>query len=247
MENGSVALAKYEQWKCPDLYGEKIYVVMMGGLHIEKAPWNNVGDLLDGSVWTTALTESEVASSGTVDSLLKVSHITRTRHAHKVTVLVLQRLLNEAFNQRSNVDESLSNWLEQMCKKFPSFKFWNMVAHHEILILIFVRAHRERKFTLHVTVLEALVLLFFVLDHVNYSRWLPVHIRDMKALPQEIKDETRSHCTVAKSLHRYSAIPIDQAHEQENKVVKASGGAVGLRIQLPSDAGLPLDPSLPDF
>ena len=101
------ALAKYVQWKWPDLYGEKVYVVMMGGLHIEKALWNTVGDLLDGSGWTTALTESEVASSGTADSFLKVSHITRTRHAHQVTVLVLHRLLNEAFNQRSNVDESL--------------------------------------------------------------------------------------------------------------------------------------------
>ena len=83
---------------------------------------------------------------------------------------------------------------------------------------------------MYVTVLEALVPLFFALDHVNYSRWLPIHIRDMKALPQEIKDEfeTRNHWTIAKSSHRYSAIPIDQAHEQENKVVKASGGAVGL-------------------
>ena len=52
----------------------------------------------------------------------------------------------------------------------------------------------------------------------------------MKAHPQEIKDEfeTLNHWTIAKSSHRYSAIPIDQAHEQENKVAKASGGAVGL-------------------
>lgn len=119
---------------------------------------------------TTALTESEVASSGTTDSFLNVAHITRTRHAHQVTVLVLQRLLNEAFNQRSNVDEIFSNWLEQMCTKSPTFKFWHMIAHYEILILIFVRAHRERNFALYVTVLEALVPLFFALDHVNYSR-----------------------------------------------------------------------------
>ena len=165
-------VAKYVQWKWPDHYGEKVYVVMMGGLHIEKALWNTVGDLLDGSGWTTALTESEVASSGTADSFLKVAHITRTRHAHQVTVLVLQRLLNEAFNQRSNVDESFSNWLEQMCTQSPTFKFWHMIAHYEILILIFVRAHRERNFALYVAVLEALVPLFFALDHVNYSRWL---------------------------------------------------------------------------
>jgi hypothetical protein len=122
---------------------------MMGGLHIEKVLWNTVGDLLDVSGWTTALTEFEVALSGTVDSFLKISHITRTQHAHRVTVLVLQRLLSEAFNQRSNVDESLSNWLEQMCKKSPTFTFWNMIAHHKILILIFVIAHRERNFPLH--------------------------------------------------------------------------------------------------
>ncbi|CAB3985078.1 Hypothetical predicted protein [Paramuricea clavata] len=143
-----------------------------------------------------------------------------------------KKLLNEALNQRSNVDESLSNWLEQMCKKSPTFKFWNIIAHYEILILIFVRAHRGRNFPLYVTVLEALVPLFFALDHVNDSRWLPVHIRDMKALPQEIKDEfeTLNHQTIAKSLHTYSAIPIDQACEQVNKVVKASSGAMNSYI-----------------
>ena len=101
---------------------------MIGVLHIEIALWNTVSDLLDGSGWTTALTESEVASSGTADSFLKVSHITRTRHVHQVTVLVLHSLLNEAFNQRSNIDESFGNWLEQMCKKSPTFKFWYMMA-----------------------------------------------------------------------------------------------------------------------
>jgi hypothetical protein len=88
-----------------------------------------------------------------------------------------------------------------------------MIGNYEILILIFVRAHRERNFPLYVTVLEALIPLFFAIDHMNYSWWLPVHIRDMKALQKEIKHEfeTRNHWTIAKSLHRYSAIPIDQA------------------------------------
>ena len=104
-------------------------------------------------------TESEVASSGTADSFPTVSHITRTRHAHQVTVVVLQRLLNTAFNQRSNVDDSFNNWLEQMCKKSPTFKFWHMITHYEILILIFVRAYREKNFPSYVTVLEALAPL----------------------------------------------------------------------------------------
>lgn len=41
------ALAKHVQWKWPELYGEEKYVVMMGGLHIEKALWTTLGDLLD--------------------------------------------------------------------------------------------------------------------------------------------------------------------------------------------------------
>ena len=57
----------------------------MGGLHIEMALWNTVGDLLQGSGWTAALTEAEVASSGIADSFLKAAHLTRTRHAHHVT------------------------------------------------------------------------------------------------------------------------------------------------------------------
>jgi len=73
------AIAKFIQWKWPTTHGERVYVVMFGGLHIEMALWSTVGDLLEGSGWTTALIEAEVASSGIAESFLKVSHLTRTR------------------------------------------------------------------------------------------------------------------------------------------------------------------------
>ena len=68
------------QWKWPTSHGEQAFVAMMGGLHVEMALWSVVGDLLDGSGWTTALTEADVASSGVADSFLKASHLTRTRY-----------------------------------------------------------------------------------------------------------------------------------------------------------------------
>ena len=40
--------------------------------------------------------------------------------------------------------------------------------------------------------------------------------------------EEHSHWVIHKTTNRFSAIPIDQAHEQNNEVVKDSGGAVGL-------------------
>ena len=75
------ALVKMVQWKWPTSHGKQAFVVMMGGLHIEMAPWSAVGDLLDGSGWTTALIEADVSSSGVADSFLKASHLTRTRYA----------------------------------------------------------------------------------------------------------------------------------------------------------------------
>lgn len=37
-------------------------MVMLGGLHTEMALWNTLGDVLEDSGWTAALTEAEIAS-----------------------------------------------------------------------------------------------------------------------------------------------------------------------------------------
>ncbi len=69
------ALAKIVQWKWPETHGEEVHVVMLGGLHTEMALWNTVGDLLEGSGWTAALTEADVTTAGVAQSCLKVSHL----------------------------------------------------------------------------------------------------------------------------------------------------------------------------
>ena len=46
-------------------------VIMFGGLHLEKAPWTVLGDMLDASGWIDALTESGIATAGTAQSFLK--------------------------------------------------------------------------------------------------------------------------------------------------------------------------------
>lgn len=86
------ALAKYVQWTWPETHGEDKIVVMLGGLHVEMALWKTVGDYLDCSGWTNALTQAGIASSGTAESFLSCSHVTRTRHAHQVNAVVLRKL-----------------------------------------------------------------------------------------------------------------------------------------------------------
>ena len=79
-----LVLAKLIRWKWAEVYGESIHV-MMASLHTEMALWKTMGDVVEASGWTDALTEAEVASSGIADSFLKVAHVhlNRIRHAHK--------------------------------------------------------------------------------------------------------------------------------------------------------------------
>ena len=117
-----------------------------------------------------------------------------------------------------------------MVKKSPTFQFWDTVLRMEIMGLIFVRAHRQANFPLYVESLRSLVPWFFALDHHHYARWVPVHIRDMESLPPSILEEFQAcgDWVVQKTHNRFSAMPIDQAHEQDNALVKGSGGALGL-------------------
>ena len=59
---------------------------------------------------------------------------------------------------------------------------------------------------------------------------LHVHIHDMENLPTSIYYEfyENGHWVIQKTKNRFSAMPIDQAHEQNNAIVKGSGGAIGL-------------------
>ena len=202
---------------------------MMGSLHIEMAMWSTFGDYLEGSGWAAALTQAGVASSGTVDSFFKASHLMRTRYAHQVCAVALAKLQEEAYAITGGL-LSKQAWKESMKKDSPTFQYWDTILSLELMGLVFVRAHREKIFPLYLDSLKEIIPWFFALDHYHYARWMPVHIRDMENLPTSIHTEFHElgHWVVHKTKNRFSAMPIDQAHEQNNAIVKGSGGAVGL-------------------
>lgn len=220
------AKAKYIQWAWPATYGEDKFVIMFGGLHLEMGMWNMMGKYLACSGWTTALTNAGVATSGTADSFLKSSHLTRTRHAHQITCVALHKLQYQAFELLGD-GRSFEQWRKDMIKKSPTIQYWDTILSIEILILVFVRAHRENNFSLFVEVLEIIVGFFFAFDHYNYARWVSVHIRDMSSLPSSIED-LKSKWVVPKTQHRFSRLPFDHNHEQLNAELKGKGGIIGL-------------------
>ena len=61
------ALAKKIQWAWHDVYGQRQFVEMMGGLHIEMAMLNVLSDFLDGSGWVSVMTYANVTTEGMFD------------------------------------------------------------------------------------------------------------------------------------------------------------------------------------
>ena len=233
------ATAKNIQWTWPNQFGEDKFLVLMGGLHVEMAAWNAIGTWLEDSGWTDIITQADVSSAGKAESFLHSSHVTRTRYAHEVTVAslyVLQRQAHMAYQiacqEEGKVVKSFDDWCLDKAAAHPQFKYWHLVMKLELIVLAFVQSLRSSDFTMYFDALVRLVPWFFALDRPNYSRWLSVHIRDMQSLPSThpavVEQFKAGKFTFRKSCRSFSALPLDQTHEQNNKIIKGDGGAIGL-------------------
>ena len=229
------AIIKQVQWTWPETHGEDKIVAMMGGLHIEMNLLKLLGDWLRGSGWIASLIQADITTSGRAEAMLSGSHVTRTRYAHQVTAGSLKLLQERAYQQYLESEENAlkyEEWIDKQCQEQPQFKYWAIVLYLELLVLQFIRSIRERNFPMYVQSLLQIVSWLFALDHINYARWLPVHIVDMinliKTHPGVYSEFMNGHFAVQKTNKVFSAISIDQCHEQMNKLVKGEGGAVGL-------------------
>ena len=109
-----------------------------------------------------------------------------------------------------------------------------MTLTFELLIVILMRSFRQSDFRQCTAALMAITPWTFALDRTNYSQWLPVHTRDMVELPNKqprvYKEFSTSggKFTVQKMTNTFSSIPLDQAHEQNNELIKGDGGVIGI-------------------
>lgn len=131
------ALAKFVQWHWPHTHGEDQYVVMFGDLHVEMAVWKTLGDYLEASGWTTTLTQAGIASSGTANSILTASHLTKTRHTHEVSTLALAKMQRdahqEAVGETPSNDEGFEAWRRDMAYLF-FIMYHQQINHCHFLI-----------------------------------------------------------------------------------------------------------------
>ena len=128
--------------------------------------------------------------------------------------------------------KNFSDWKSEKSNQSDIFFYWESVIELEVILCQFIKSLRKGNFKLYISSLELMIPWVFALNHGHYSRWLPVHIRDMLSLenehPQIFMEFMEGNFVVQKSSHKFSMIGMDQNHEQLNKDIKGDGGVKGL-------------------
>ena len=105
------------------------------------------------------------------------------------------------------------------------FLYWSMVMNIELLQCHFVPSLRD---TLYVQVIDEVCDYAFMFNQTHYTRWLPIHVKDMVEFewkhPDIYKEFLNGNFLVQKSRKHISLIPKYHSYEQTTKVMKSDGG-----------------------
>ena len=83
---------------------------------------------------------------------------------------------------------------------------------------------------MYIKCMEYICYYFFTLDSTFYKRWMPVYIKYMRTLPVSVKQLfDDGNWVFSKTADPYSFISLDHANEHNVKIIKGSGGIVGLQ------------------
>ena len=184
----------------------------MGPLQIKMTLSNLIGDWLENSGWVEILVKANIGTSGRAKSFLKSSHPKRLRYAYQVTCAELLMLMNEAY-QKTNQNGDLNSWITTSKGKSVQFLYWSTVFKIEMMLLAFVKSLRISNYKMFLSCLEHVVPCMFAIDHIHFSRWLPVFINDLKLLPMKhasiYKEFLSGNFTMNKTEKSFSSIGID--------------------------------------
>ena len=220
---------------------------MLELLQIKMAFLNAIGDWLEGSGWTDVFEKANFNTVGRIESFLSGSKIKRSRYAHQVSLAALVTMSNIAFESQNDFG-TYGEWTKKTSERSVNALYWFAVIDLEVLLFMFVRSLRETSFRLFISCLSSICTCMFALNHVHYARWLSVFINDLSFLlgKNNLVFDTflNGFFTVRKSERPFSNMATDQADEQNNKLVKTDGGAVGILDRLFSSGQLQVQSSV---
>ena len=223
------ALGKQVQWRFPKTYKNTLW--MLGPLHIEIVFLRAISDWLEGSGWTQALEKGNISTNGRIESFLSGKKVKRTRYAHQVSLAVLLQLAEKAFEEQEEFKD-FETWKESKTKENANLCFWFHAIELETLLFSLTKCLRDADFGLFVQCIKEIMPWMFALDHTHYARRMSVFLKDLQLIPSKYKsifeEFKRGYFTVKNGNRKFSNIGVDQGHEQNNKLIKIEGEAIGI-------------------
>lgn len=130
-------------------------------------------------------------------------------------------------------DHQFQDFDAQMRAKSAVYAWWSEYQRLVDIALSQIKAERTGDFALYIESLESMLPVFFATDKPNYSRWLTVHVAEMKSLPdtnpQLYEEFCKGNFVVNRSGASFASVSPDMALEQSlNRDVKCDGGLVGI-------------------
>ena len=220
------ALSKEAQYRNRKLFENYLF----GALRIEQSFLGMHGDLINGSGLLEILNRLNFTTIGVSGLSVKadVNSIKRARYCIQVALCALYKKAVEADGSAKLHFE----WLSEQANTSQSCFYWKLIIEYQVHLLVFVRSIREGNFELYIESLQKLITWSFALDKFNYARWLRVHIFDLMTMetnhPEVYKNLKKGGFSFQKSKNQFSRMALDQVHEQNNRVIKSTGGATDL-------------------
>ena len=181
--------------------------------------------------WVQVLEKANFSTTGRIESFLSGKKVKRTRYAHQVTLAVLKKLADAAFQDQMEFAD-FESWRKSINEKNANPCFWFQAIEFEKFLFAFIISLRDADFYSFVKCIEDMMPWMFALDHTHYAKWMSVFREDLKQIPSKyptvFEEFKRRYFTVKNSNHLFSNIGVDQAHKQNNKLVKIDRGAIGI-------------------
>ncbi|XP_070548281.1 uncharacterized protein [Ptychodera flava] len=135
--------------------------------------------------------------------------------------------------EMKQLQQKYTDHIQKCCESNVNYAFWSSYLNMVQLLLLFIRGTREGDWHLHLAAIRQMLPWYFAYGKVNYSRYLPVYLQEMLALPQAHPHVYEKFCegefAVQRSCdHPFSMTACDQVIEQTfNRESKTKGGLVG--------------------
>ena len=150
---------------------------------------------------------------------------------------VLKTTFVDVSRRVTGVMETICKFKEHGRKQSSTFAFWESFLEAGNTLLRLLRADREANFQLHLDAVLEAIPFFHLAGRVNYARYTPVYVSEMKSLETAQPDMFQHLMNGGFVVRRkqettFNCVPTDQALEQTiNREAKSDGGIIGFTLR----------------